>query len=282
MIVYGHQRQRKLLEDMVVKGSIPHAILMSGPEKVGKKRVAIELVKKLNSQSDSEEIIEKREYPDFFSIEQDSEIKISQIREVQEKISLTKRGKNSYKAVLIDNAHLLNKEAQSALLKTLEEPKGKIVILLITEYPERLFPTIRSRCWQIKFGLVKEEEMSNLAEKIDIPIHGRPGLLIDLLEDKSFRKKYETLREEFQEMLESSIAKKMEYVKKKSKSKEEVRCMLKIWLFCLKEKMMEEMKKDEMKDETLYMIKNIEKVLLLNLTTNTNTRLSLEKIILNI
>jgi len=53
----------------------------------------------------------------------------------------------------------LNQEAQNSLLKTLEEPRGKTLIFLVTEYPERLFPTIISRCQILKFYSVPKEEI---------------------------------------------------------------------------------------------------------------------------
>ena len=56
------------------------------------------------------------------------------------------------KVFIIDEAELLNTAAQNAALKTLEEPDGKTVVILVTSSPERLLPTIRSRSQQVRFG----------------------------------------------------------------------------------------------------------------------------------
>ena len=101
----------------------------------------------------------KRQHPDFIFIEPEKkEIQISQIRECIWRLSL-KPSVAPFKIAIIDEAHCLNQEAQNSLLKTLEEPRGKTLIFLVTEYPERLFPTIISRCQILKFYSVPKEEI---------------------------------------------------------------------------------------------------------------------------
>ena len=79
-----------------------------------------------------------------------SVISVSQIRELQEKIN--KRAfLNSYKIVIIPEAECLNQESGNALLKTLEEPTAKTVIILIATSKENVLPTIISRCQKFKF-----------------------------------------------------------------------------------------------------------------------------------
>ena len=206
MKVLGHKNQKEFLKRLKEKESVPHALLFTGPEKIGKRRVALEFIKTLNP-SNKSEIIEKREYPDFFSIEQEEEIQINQIRDLQKGISLTGQTKDSFKAVLIDRAHLMNSQAQSALLKTLEEPKGRVVIILITEYPEMLLSTILSRVWTLSFSPLKEKEIEDFlvnlgakkekAKEISIISLGKPGLALDLFQNPNLKIIWKRKRKNF-------------------------------------------------------------------------------------
>ena len=100
------------------------------------------------------------------------EIDVAQTREVNNFLSY-KSYYGNYKTVIIDNAERMNQEAQSCFLKTLEEPKGKTIIILATSRPEVLLPTIFSRCQAMKFfpvGKYKEskEEQNILQELLSI------------------------------------------------------------------------------------------------------------------
>jgi DNA polymerase III gamma/tau subunit len=84
-------------------------------------------------------------HPDFLVLEDNQSIKISQIRELQKKLSL-KPYSASVKVALINEAERLTIPAQHALLKTLEEPPAATIIILTTQTKESLLPTIVSRC----------------------------------------------------------------------------------------------------------------------------------------
>ena len=153
-MLIGHQKQRNFLEKTAKSDKLAHAYLFCGQEKLGKKTIAVEFAKWLFK----EDVI-KRQHPDFIFIEPEKkEIQISQIRECIWRLSL-KPSVAPFKIAIIDEAHCLNQEAQNSLLKTLEEPRGKTLIFLVTEYPERLFPTIISRCQILKFYSVPKEEI---------------------------------------------------------------------------------------------------------------------------
>ncbi len=106
-----------------------------------------------------------------------NEISIAQVRELSAFCSLTSLN-NASKAVIIRQAHCLNTDAQDAFLKILEEPRGNVVFLLLTEQPDRLLPTVLSRCCKIFFpnnnlfevgedkaGLFQEIIKGNLAKR---------------------------------------------------------------------------------------------------------------------
>lgn len=162
----SHQKQWQFLKKSVELGKLAHALLFYGQEHLGKKTLAIEFSKLLVGQD-----VEKGTNPDFILIEPEGpafakatagkkEIKISQIRNVINKLSF-KPYLADYKIAVIDKAHLMTQEAQSCFLKFLEEPKGKTILILITEYPEMLLPTILSRVQRIRFYPVKGWEIEN-------------------------------------------------------------------------------------------------------------------------
>ena len=93
------------------------------------------------------------------------EISIEQVRDSQNFLSF-KSYYGNFKAVVVNNADRMTKDAQSCFLKTLEEPKGKTVIVLITSNPDLLLPTINSRCQQIKFSNDLKSVMSIEDQKI--------------------------------------------------------------------------------------------------------------------
>ncbi len=144
--------------------------LFLGPEGTGKYFAAKTLAKAvncLNKEMDAcEECssclkINKLQHPDIFILahEDDSEIKIDEIRSMQREISL-RPYEAKRKVFIINNAHKLNSEASNALLKTLEEPPKHSLIILVTHSPNLLFKTIVSRCKPVKFHLLNQKELA--------------------------------------------------------------------------------------------------------------------------
>ncbi|HEX2960586.1 MAG TPA: hypothetical protein VHO43_02275 [Ignavibacteriales bacterium] len=91
-------------------------------------------------------------------------IKISSIREIKKFQSLTYE-EAKYRAVIISDAHLMNDEAQNALLKSLEEPPEGMIFILITPFKNELLPTILSRCWTVNFDPLKREDLSQILQE---------------------------------------------------------------------------------------------------------------------
>lgn len=90
-----------------------------------------------------------------------NQIKISSIRDIKKFLSID-YGEIKFRFVLISKAHLMNEEAQNAVLKNLEEPPDGTVFILFTPYPSLLRETIRSRCWLINFQPLKTEDIENI------------------------------------------------------------------------------------------------------------------------
>jgi len=134
--------------------NLPHALLLAGPSGLGKTSFAYALVELLlgeKSNAKATKLLAAGSHPDFRIITpEDKIIKIEQIRNLIDSVS-KKAHQNKYKAVLIKPAHAMNIAASNALLKTLEEPADNTIIILITDQPSLLLPTIRSRCQRIDF-----------------------------------------------------------------------------------------------------------------------------------
>ena len=156
-------KQWQLLKKAAELGKTPHALLFYGQAAIGKRALALEFIKLLNCEAQNFEArpclicrscldIEKNVHPDLTIVEpqEGKEIKIIQIRDLQNSLSL-KAYSAPFKAAIIDKAHLLNQEAQSAFLKILEEPRGNSLFILVSEYPEMLLPTILSRVERVRF-----------------------------------------------------------------------------------------------------------------------------------
>jgi DNA polymerase-3 subunit delta' len=79
------------------------------------------------------------------------QIKIEEVRAIDDVLSL-KAFEGRYKTVIVDDAHTMNQYAANAFLKTLEEPPGNSLIILVSSNPDRLPDTIRSRCSRISFA----------------------------------------------------------------------------------------------------------------------------------
>lgn len=88
-------------------------------------------------------------------------IKINSIRDIRKNISIDFQD-IKYRFIFILDAHLMNEEAQNALLKSLEEPPAGVIFILITPFKDRLLPTILSRCWNINFEALTEYNIKRI------------------------------------------------------------------------------------------------------------------------
>jgi DNA polymerase-3 subunit delta' len=126
-----------------------HAYLFSGPDGVGKRRAAEEFAAALGARVT---VIRRPE--------DKHEILIAQVHEVIRELTYTSA---SARAVIFDDAHRMSEEAMNALLKTLEEPPERTLLLLVTSVADRLLGTIRSRCQTIHFAPLSEEALRDHA-----------------------------------------------------------------------------------------------------------------------
>jgi len=192
--ILGHERQKDILRRAVQTDRLAQAYLFEGPEGVGKGLMAQALARMVFcSEGDgcgdcpACRKVDHHNHPDLHLLEADGKfIKIEQVRELQREISLRPL-EAPRKITLISGAEKLNQAASNALLKTLEEPNGAALFILLTHQPERLLPTIRSRCQRLQFGHLPLEQLKgSLTEKLGLD--DTEGHLLATLAEGSFKK----------------------------------------------------------------------------------------------
>jgi len=159
--IEGHDRPVTILKKALMSNTLAHAYLFSGGEGIGKKMTALALAAAVNcrnagpdggcGQCPSCRKIASLVHPDVHVVAADGdEIKIDQVRQVQAELAL-KPFEGAKKILIVDGAENMNQASANAFLKTLEEPQGEALIILISSLPQSLLPTIRSRCQEIRF-----------------------------------------------------------------------------------------------------------------------------------
>jgi len=166
-----------LLSRAVARGTVPPSLLLAGPEGVGKRRVATALAETLNClkpiATDTLERdacgecaacrrIARGIHPDVIVIEpgDSGSIKIDPVRDVVERAQY-RPFEGRRRVVIVDYADALTEDAQSALLKILEEPPSASAFLLVSPSPDTLLPTVRSRCPRLRFGPLAASEIAD-------------------------------------------------------------------------------------------------------------------------
>jgi len=191
--VFGHDRAIRTLLSAITSERVHHAWIFHGPRGVGKMTTALAFAGALldpttapdlsgvpapDPESDVQRRLAAGGHPDLHVIVKElarysekkqirdrklTSIPLEVARErllVPAYLASTLPGGIASKVFIVDEAHLLNTPTQNALLKTLEEPPERTVLILVTDAEERLLPTIRSRCQRVSFGPLDDEAMA--------------------------------------------------------------------------------------------------------------------------
>lgn len=168
-----------VLEGAIKKGEIPHAMLFAGTRGTGKTTLARIFAHELGVSA-----------VDLYEIDAASNRGIDDIRELREAVH-TLPYESPYKVYIIDEVHMLTKEAFNALLKTLEEPPSHVVFILATTEEEKLLDTILSRCQVFRMHEPSRESVAKLvtdvAQQEGFTLDHDAADLIAIAADGSFR-----------------------------------------------------------------------------------------------
>ncbi len=168
-----------VLKGIIKKQDIPHALLFSGTRGTGKTTLARIFAKEIGTSS-----------IDLYEIDAASNRGIDDVRELKEAVH-TVPYESKFKVYIIDEVHMLTKEAFNALLKTLEEPPAHVIFILATTEEEKLLDTILSRCMVFRFRspgrAVLAETVIDVAKQEGFILSPEAADLIAIAADGSFR-----------------------------------------------------------------------------------------------
>jgi len=177
--VIGQDQVIDPLKDSIANKRIAHAFLFSGSRGTGKTSVARILAKALDTKEE-----------DIYEIDAASNRGIDDIRSLREHVSVLPFS-STFKVYIIDEVHMLSKDAWNALLKTLEEPPKHVIFILATTELDKVPDTIISRCQTYVFKKPSRETIRkmivDIAKKEGCELDAGAGDLIALLGDGSFR-----------------------------------------------------------------------------------------------
>jgi DNA polymerase III subunit gamma/tau len=184
--IVGQEHITTTLSNALKNGRISHAYLFTGPRGVGKTSIARILAYEVNGLPYDENAT----HLDVIEIDAASNRRIDEIRELRERVH-TSPSSAKYKVYIIDEVHMLTKEAFNALLKTLEEPPAHAIFILATTEAHKLPETIISRTQRYTFKPIDRakavEHLRYIAKKENISINDAALDLIAAHGDGSFR-----------------------------------------------------------------------------------------------
>lgn len=189
--LFGHASSESFLASAYKTGKVHHAILLEGPQGIGKATLAFKFANHVLSHPEFEQAPESLADPDeespvykqiaggashnlmHIKCETDpktgkvkSAITVDDIRKTGRFFSQTS-GSNNWRIAIIDVADDLNRSAANAILKILEEPPKRALFLVLSHSPGRLLPTIRSRCLSIRLKPLEDEQLEAALSHLD-------------------------------------------------------------------------------------------------------------------
>jgi DNA polymerase III subunit delta' len=169
--ITGQSRAKRFLQQLVRVGRIPHALLFSGMAGIGKAALAREFAKFLNCRDGDPpgcgdrcaccRKIENGQHPDLLWLAPEGNyIKIEQVRTLRGQLRF-RPFEAKWRVVVIQDAQQLKEEAANALLKILEEPPQRNVIVLLVLEPQMLLPTLVSRCCRVRLQPLEDAQITD-------------------------------------------------------------------------------------------------------------------------
>ena len=184
-ILLGHDAAEATILDAMFAGRMHHAWLITGPEGVGKATLAYRFARRLLAGRPTEENlaldaanpvfrrVAAASHADMLTIERAydpkrkrmrTQIAVDDVRKVNGFMHLTS-AEGGWRVVVVDGAEEMNANSANALLKILEEPPPRAVLLLVSSSPGKLLATIRSRCRRLRLGQLDDATMDTLLRR---------------------------------------------------------------------------------------------------------------------
>ena len=166
--VVGQEHVKDVLLAALRLGRVGHAYLFSGPRGVGKTTTARLLAMAVNCDAAAAQrpcgdcesclLVQRGDHPDVIELDAASNNSVDDVRDLREKVRLASL-RGGRRVWVLDEAHMLSRAAANALLKTLEEPPPGLVFVLATTEPEKLPPTVLSRCQHFRFRRLSVDQI---------------------------------------------------------------------------------------------------------------------------
>jgi hypothetical protein len=180
--IKGHSRQLNYISKLTEKDSYPHAFLFSGPAGIGKRLIAERFLGSIFCKKDSSPCfdcdvcrqIKSGSFPDYLALLKDDKGKIpvgdrEKALEGSVRWLIDKLGRSSISGnygIIIDGVDTISETGQNALLKTIEEPPSGTTFVLIAESSSLILPTIVSRCLEITFNPLTDEDVLDIIQNL--------------------------------------------------------------------------------------------------------------------
>jgi DNA polymerase-3 subunit delta' len=173
--VIGHARPLAHIDEILAADRLPGALLLHGPQGIGKATLAFELARTIlvrtgdEEPSRVEEQVTAGSHPNLFVLRRQPRdtkgfytvIRVDEVRAIKERLHHT-RGRAGHRIVIVDAIDDCNPSAANALLKTLEEPPAETLFLLVSHRPGMLLPTIKSRCLSIALRPLADDAVKSV------------------------------------------------------------------------------------------------------------------------
>lgn len=204
----GHEGIKSSLKSAIVRGRVSHAYLFYGPAGVGKKTAGLAFARALLCRRGDGDACgtcadctrtARGVHPDLHVVGPDgASIKIKQLRDMRGDTTITSFSEGRQVFLLLE-AEKMTTAAANSILKTLEEPSGGVVFILVTDDPAGMLPTVLSRCQCYRFGPLSRDEVLQVLERVAgagaeaasaaALAGGSPGRALELLEGTGARDK---------------------------------------------------------------------------------------------
>jgi DNA polymerase-3 subunit delta' len=240
--IIGHDWAVRRLKSAIERDQLAQSHLFVGLPQVGKAALAKATARALIGHDErSRSLVDSLKHPDLAWIEPDGDtIKVEQIRDLLHTLSLAPV-ESKHRVAVVNDSQLMTEGGKNAILKTLEEPNSRVVMILIAPSVESVLPTISSRCQVLNLRVVAITEIKSalLARGVDETraqfiarlSGGRPGWAFRVLQDETLMQERDQRLNDLKELLASNRTKRFAYAEMLArKDNDEIRETLNEWM----------------------------------------------------